>query len=84
MSWNKVSQIMYNGTFKGGNNETFSPVVWDIIGTEFDNFVPFDKQTDVPNFGTNVPISEGLLRNILPLTEYHQLAIVSDLINGCS
>ena len=64
------------------NLENISPVAWECIGTEFRKAVPNLKDSPVPVFGTAVPITENILRNILPLTEIHQLAIVSELIAG--
>jgi hypothetical protein len=67
---------------KFANLEMISPIVWKEIGTAFQKTVPSQQNNSVPTFGTDVPITEGLLRNILPLTEYHQHKIISELVAG--
>lgn len=64
------------------NLENISPVAWDALAREIQNGVPSGSDGAVPQFGTPVPFTENLLRNILDLTEYHQVAIVQDLISG--
>ncbi len=53
--------------------------VWEIIGTTFQNIVPIETENGVPSNGTNVPFSEGLLRNILDLTPEQQSELVTKL-----
>lgn len=60
--------------------DIISPLVWQTIVTEFQKNVTGIKDNDVSIKVTNV--TEGLLRNILDLTETHQDKIISGLING--
>ena len=62
--------------------ESIAPPAWDVIGTEFYKSVPTREDAHVPTVGTGVPISENLLRNILDLTETHQLQMIDGLISG--
>ena len=43
---------------------------------------PIDKNGNAPKFGANAPLTEGLLRNILNLTETHQSKIINGLVSG--
>lgn len=52
--------------------ENISPVAWDALAREIQNGVPSGSDGAVPQFGTPVPFTENLLRNILDLTEYHK------------
>ena len=58
------------------------PTAWELIVTEFKKVVTISEKNGVTSFVTGVTITENLLRNILPLTEIHQLEIVNGLIAG--
>lgn len=62
--------------------KNISSNAWAIIGTTFDELVPIAESNSVPTNGTVVPFTEGLLRQILPLTPDQQLELVSNLANG--
>jgi DNA modification methylase len=61
--------------------EKISPVAWSRIVTEFQSLGTIDGNVDGTEKVPNGTITEGLLRNILPLTEFHQLAIVDGIIS---
>lgn len=57
------------------NLENISPIAWKLIGATFQNIAPGDGDGAAPRFGATAPFTENLLRNILDLTEYHQVEI---------
>jgi len=62
--------------------ETISVEPWRLIATSFHNVVADDGDSSVAKIATTVAITENLLRNILNLTEHHQITIIQDLITG--
>ena len=52
-----------------------------MIGTTFDDLYQNSEFERVPENGTRVPFSEGLLRQILSLTPSQQKELVTRLIN---
>ena len=55
---------------------------WAVIVTTFDNAEKSQGESVVANKVTSVTFSEGLLRNILDLTDWQQLELVTDLAAG--
>ena len=65
------------------NLENISPVAWDKVVDAFEKTSTIDKNGVSTKIVDGSTITESILRtNILPLTEIHQLSIVSDLIDG--
>jgi hypothetical protein len=62
--------------------ENISPSAWEQIATEFAKSVAMQRNDSVASSATNVAITEGLLRNILDLTETHQKQIIDGLISA--
>ncbi len=60
--------------------DVLCPNVWGIIVTELTKNVTVTEKSCVTEKVTHV--TEGLLRNVLDLTEHHQLEIVNDLVSG--
>ncbi len=55
---------------------------WDMVGTTIEKNVPDKEEGDVPAFGTGVPFTENLLRNIVHLQPDQQLELVQKLADG--
>jgi site-specific DNA-methyltransferase (adenine-specific) len=55
------------------------PEAWQIVGTALQNSVPMAEGDDVPKVGTDVPFTENLLRNIIPLSAETQASAYTAL-----
>ncbi len=55
---------------------------WAVIVTTFDNAEKLHSQSGVTEKVTDVTFTEGLLRNILDLTDWQQLELITDLAAG--
>jgi len=51
--------------------DSISPIAWEMIATDISIPVAAKEKDSVAAIATNVAITEGLLRNILNLTELH-------------
>lgn len=58
------------------------PEAWGIIGTTFEISTSAKENIPVPANGTTVPITERLLRDILPLHPRQQIELVTELVTN--
>ncbi|MBF0258665.1 MAG: hypothetical protein HQK62_07490 [Desulfamplus sp.] len=70
--------------FQFATLEKIDNAAWKLVSTTISNCVDIDDEGLVVKKSTTVDITEGLLRHILDLTEYHQLRIIQELIDGKS
>ena len=62
--------------------ENLCPNCWDLIVAEFQNIATIYNNTDATKAVATATITENILRPLRPLTEFHQLKIIQDLIAG--
>jgi len=79
LGWSREAVRNYAGLGK------IAPEAWQIIGTALRSGDMAHTQDDVPDVGTTVPFTEGLLRSILSLQPAQQIDLVRRLARGkCS